>query len=132
MPKTVADCHTEIVKQLKARGENVYLPDWLKSFSLMKNTKHPFSHDPDIYVKGMTVEGAVFISGHGITEQNGKITIHNMRDGYYFEPPFNIEDLGLCDPICWYAHGDSKTYPRPPPPPKVQKKCPTCGHVLEK
>lgn len=101
MNRTLAECHKEIVDELVGRCEEVYNP----CIKLMGGT-------PDVYVKGKQFRTREFICGTAIRMKNGTISIipEPMADLVGFEG-FDIKDLGLCDPVCYYANGDAKTYP---------------------
>jgi hypothetical protein len=125
---TIAEGHDIIVKILRDRGEKVWSPDPKYDAKALEVLRQR----PDVYVKGRKFGYTQWLSGTALRNDNGTVnisseTIADLRgDG-----PFKLEELGLCDPLCKYANGDSKRYPEYYPARPRPKTCPTCGHIME-
>lgn len=107
MNKTLAECHMDIVNELRSRGEPIFNP----CIATMDGKRIR----PKVYVKDRQFGTIEFLCGSAIREKDGTISImpEPMRVLRGFGG-FKIEELGLCDPICYYANMDGKTYPRKP------------------
>jgi len=102
---SLRDCHIAVVKELQARGEAIYNPC----------AKSMLSHErdvPKVYVKGRQFRTPEFVCGSAIMEKDGSVSIlpEAMADLIGIRG-FKIEDLGLCDPVLFYANNDERTYP---------------------
>jgi hypothetical protein len=109
MSKTLAECHSEIVKELESRGETVYNP---VDRSMLRKGSHP-----KVYVKGRPFPSNEFLCGTAIREKDGTISIlaesmANLRG----VGSFHLGDLGLCDPVLYYANHEKIHHVKTPDP----------------
>jgi hypothetical protein len=107
----------DIVKELEARGEVVYNPC----------SKSMLNGRPKVYVKGRPFPSKEFLCGTAIREKDGTISVlaEAMAD-MIGVGGFKIEDLGLCDPVLYYANHDQKTYPLKTIQEKTMELCKDC------
>jgi len=78
----------KIIQKLKDRGEPIWCPNFLKEMK----------HDVVIaYVKG----SLPFVCGYPVKEKDGTISLEHDFLCYY-ETGYNMDELGLCNGICWY------------------------------
>lgn len=90
------------------RGEQIFNPC---TKSMLRDTDDV----PKVYVKGRQFRTPDFICGSAIKEKDGSVSIlpEAIADLIGIRG-FKIEDLGLCDPVLFYANNDAKTYPLKP------------------
>jgi len=120
---TLRECHIKIVRELEARGETVYNPCASSMMTLSDGI-------PKVYVKGREFQTPEFLCGTAIREKDGTISIlpEPMADLRGIGG-FKIEDLGLCDPICYYRNSDKKPSQDKPAPETVMPVCANCQIV---
>lgn len=117
---SIFDLHVEIVKLLQERGEPVYNP--------CKRSMARVSGVPDVYVKGRPFHSKDFICGFAIKEDKGTYAIHGDFMSYCYAG-FKLEELGLCDPACFYDNGKEII---PTIKNDITSKCPMCGQEIKK
>jgi hypothetical protein len=124
MGKSLHQLHVDIVKQLQANGEPIANPAAPRSYL----NEGGFCSGPDVYIKGRDFGTESFVSGSAIREKDGTYTICNDMLQYQ-RGPFTFDQLGLCDPVCWYENWNEIDRRKKAKIP-IQKTCPHCGGVL--
>jgi hypothetical protein len=104
MGRTLADIHLEIVNKLRERGETVYNP--------CQESMLGDGSSPKAYVKKWPFGTKGFLCGTATWNKDGSINLlpESMAD-LIGEGPFQLEELGLCDPVLFYAKDDRERYP---------------------